>query len=183
MTSVEECEVKRGKAFVTNVLGTQNLASYCKNTLLVYVSSACVFKGDRGDYNENEVPDPYNNYGLTKFLAELSVETICTNYLIVRTNFVARRKWPYPRAFVDRFGTYLYADQVAKAIKELVNKGLRGVVHVCGDKKISMFELAKLTTPNVKPMRLSDYTGKAKLTKDMSLVSVRINHYALLGDF
>ena len=90
------------------------------------------------------------------------------NYLIVRTNFVAREQWPYPKAFVDRFGTYLFADQVAYGINDIVKEKIYGILHIVGAKKLSMYELAKLTTPDIKPMTLEEYSGP-NLTIDMTL--------------
>jgi hypothetical protein len=45
----------------------------------------------------------------------------------------ARERWPYPKAFVDRFGTYLFADDLARAIKNVVEEGFTGILHVCGE--------------------------------------------------
>jgi hypothetical protein len=56
--------------------------------------------------------------------------------LIIRTNFTARKKWPYPKAFYDRFVTYLFEEDVADGIKEFINSDIKGIVHIVGDKKI-----------------------------------------------
>lgn len=80
--------------------------------------------------------------------------------------------WRYPLAFVDRFGTYLFADDVADMIKQLVAARQQGVIHVAGDKRLSMFELARLTTTDVGTMTMLDV--KLPLTVDMTLRSVRI---------
>ncbi len=88
--------------------------------------------------------------------------------LIRRTKFVVTKNWPYPKAFTDRFGTYLFADGVAKGIEDVQKENLRGIVHIVGEKKISVYELAKMTTPDVQPMTIKDYSGP-KLTMDMSL--------------
>jgi dTDP-4-dehydrorhamnose reductase len=118
-------------------------------------------------YDEDSIPYPENFYALTKLIGEQYVSNL-KNSLIVRTNFVGKSKWPYPKAFTDRFGTYLFADSVARGIADIIKNNLVGVVHVVGDKKISMFELAKTTTPDVLPMTMDDYSGP-KLTMDMSL--------------
>ena len=47
---------------------------------------------------------------------------------------------------------------------------MEGILHITGDRKLSMFELAKLTTPDIRPMTLEDYSGP-KLTIDMTLDS------------
>ena len=62
----------------------------------------------------------------------------------------------------------MFAENVAKGIKEILEKDLNGIIHLVGDKKISMFELAKITTPDILPMTMNEYSGP-RLTKDMSL--------------
>ena len=173
LTSVRTCEENRNSAMKINVEGTKNLVEEFKNSnpkgKFVYISTACVFAGNSGMYNENSIPYPKNFYSLTKLLGENIVNRF-TDSLIIRTNFVGRKKWPYPKAFSDRFGTYLFSDQVAKEIKKVLEKNLEGIVHIAGDKKISMFELAKITTPNIQSMTIEEYTGP-KLTMNMSLDS------------
>jgi dTDP-4-dehydrorhamnose reductase len=173
LTGIRECENNKELAWRVNVEGTENLVRACekvvKNCYFVYISTACVFYGDKGDYVETDIPYPKNFYSLTKLLGEFVVKySNLKEWLIIRTNFVAREKWPYPKAFVDRYGTYLFADDLASAIKLITDKNMTGILHVCGEEKISMFELAKITTPDVKPVSLSEYDGPP-LTVDMSL--------------
>jgi dTDP-4-dehydrorhamnose reductase len=182
VTSVPYCEENRKEAYETNVGGTENLLDASLNhnsdSRFVLISTACVFRGDVGNYVETDLPYPKNYYALTKLLAECAVKYSGLKSLIVRTNFVAREKWPYPKAFTDRYGTYLFAPDVALAVKSIVEQKLSGIVHVCGDKKMSMFELAKITTPDVQPMTLADYRG-VPLTVDMSLSSIRIKSFRI----
>ncbi len=182
VTSVPYCEENRNEAYETNVGGTENLVNACLNhdsdCYFVLISTACVFRGDVGNYVETDLPYPKNYYALTKLLAECVVRHSGLKFLVIRTNFVAREKWPYPKAFTDRYGTYLFAFDVASAVKSLVRQKLDGIVHVCGDRKVSMFELAKITTPNIEPMTLSEYHG-VPLTVDMSLSSIRIEPYKM----
>jgi len=182
VTSVPYCEENRKEAYETNVGGTENLIDACLNhnsdCYFVLISTACVFRGDVGNYVETDLPYPENYYALTKLLAECVVKYSGLKFLIIRTNFVAREKWPYPKAFTDRYGTYLFASDVASAVKSIVQQKLAGVVHVCGDKKMSMFELAKITTPDVEPMTLSEYHG-VPLTVDMSLSSIKTKPFKI----
>lgn len=171
LTTVRGCEENQSLAMKINVQGTKNLIEEFTNSnpsgRFVYISTACVFDGNCSMYTETSIPYPENFYSLTKLLGEYIVNTY-ENSLIIRTNFVGRKKWPYPKAFTDRFGTYLFADQVAIGIKEIITDKIQGIIHLVGDKKISMFELAKITTPDIQPMTLNDYSGP-KLTIDMSL--------------
>jgi dTDP-4-dehydrorhamnose reductase len=179
-TSVQRAEAERELCWNANVRGTEWLVEAVQavnaDCYFVYVSTACVFHGDRGGYTEADVPHPKNFYGLTKLVGEFVARRM-REHLIVRTNFVARERWPYPRAFVDRFGTYLYADEVAAAVRELTAARLTGVVHVAGDRKLSMFDLAALTTDTVAPISMDEVS--VPLTVDMSLASQRIPAYRL----
>lgn len=181
LTSIRLCEDKMKEAWKTNVEGTRNLVQSlheCNPSgYFLDVSTACVFMGDEEMYSEESIPYPINFYGLTKLLGELIVQTL-SNHLIVRTNFVGKKPWPYKKAFTDRFGTYLFAEDVAKAIKELFHSNVNGLVHVVGDKIMSMYELAKLTTPNIQPMTIGDYSGP-HLTINMTLDTKRLKKYKI----
>lgn len=186
-TNVAKAEKERQLCWDVNVGGTRNLL-HASKTLphihFTYISTACVFRGDRGDYTELDIPYPTNFYGLTKLIGELLVKNSGLKWLIVRTNFVKRARWPYKKAFIDRWGTYLYADQVAEAILKLVSKKTTGIVHVCGEEKISMFDLAKKTSPNVQPLTLEEYYAEnpdaPALTQDMTLKTTRVKPYQLI---
>lgn len=182
LTGIRQCEENKELAWKTNVEGTENLVDACEmfvpDCYFVYISTACVFYGDRGDYVETDVPHPKNYYSLTKLLGEMIVRRCRLRWLVVRTNFVAREPWPYQKAFIDRFGTYLFADDLALALRSVIDQGLTGVLHVAGEEKLSMYELAKITTPDVEPMTLGEYDGPP-LTVDMSLRSVRIPPFKL----
>ena len=178
LTGIRDCEEKQKTAWQVNVLGTENLVKACEkyqnNCYFVYVSTACVFKGDVGGYIETDIPYPKNFYALSKLLSEFIVNcSAITRKLVIRTNFAARERWPYPKAFTDRFGTYLFADDLAKAMKFVLDKELTGVVHICGEEVLSMFELAKITTPDIIPMTMAEYQGPP-LTVNMTLRSTRI---------
>jgi len=184
LTSVRLCESDRVRAWKTNVEGTANLVDACvkfaPQAYFVYVSTACVFDGEKGNYTEQDIPYPKNFYSLTKLLGESIARRL--RHLIVRTNFVAGGRWPYEAAFVDRFGTYLYADDVARGIKDLMDAGMQGVVHLTGQETMSMYEVARRTTPDVKPTSLKEYSGPP-LTKDMTLESTRWRKYRMSREF
>jgi len=181
MTSIRQCESEKKLSWDTNVIGTKNLVDaaikFNPNSKFSYVSTACVFDGHVGMYKESSIPHPENFYALTKLIGEQFVKNL-KNHIIIRTNFKGKQKWPYPKAFTDRFGTYLFADQVALGINDIIKENIQGVVHIVGKKKISMFELAQLTTPDIKPMTIDEYQGPP-LTMDMSLDTERWKKYTL----
>ena len=181
MTSVRQCESEKKLSWDTNVVGTKNLvdatAEFRSNSKFIYLSTACVFDGHDGMYKESSIPSPENFYALTKLIGEQQIKNL-KNYLIIRTNFVGKQKWMYPKAFTDRFGTYLFAENVASGIKEIFDTNIEGTIHIVGDKKLSMYDLAKITTASIQPMTIDEYQGPP-LTMDMSLDTERWKKYTL----
>ena len=181
MTSVRQCESEKKLSWDTNVVGTKNLVDatteFRSNSKFIYLSTACVFDGHDGMYKESSIPSPENFYALTKLIGEQQIKNL-KNYLIIRTNFVGKQKWVYPKAFTDRFGTYLFAENVASGIKEIFDTNIEGTIHIVGDRKLSMYDLAKITTASIQPMTIDEYQGPP-LTMDMSLDTERWKKYTL----
>ncbi|MFB5628401.1 MAG: SDR family oxidoreductase [Nitrosarchaeum sp.] len=181
LTGIRPCEENQPLAWKTNVEGTRNLVDAVleskQKIQFIYVSTACVFDGHHEMYKESSIPYPENFYALTKLVGESEIRKL-PEFLIVRTNFVAKVKFPYPKAFTDRYGTYLFADGVAQGIQDVQKEKLTGIVHIVGDKKMSIYELAKITTPEVQPMTIKEYSGP-KLTMDMSLDTERWKKYKI----
>jgi len=181
LMNIRECEENKSKAELINVTSTKilvNLIQQINPTIkFIHLSTPCIFDGKEGMYVESSIPCPANFYGLTRMSSEIIVQKL-QNYCIIRTNYVSKEKWPYKKAFVDRFGTYLFTEQVAKGILDLKEENISGIVHLVGDKKISMYELAKLTTPEIQPMTMNDYVGP-QLTVDMSLDTNRWKQYKI----
>lgn len=183
LVSIRECEENKEKAWITNVEGTQNIVNALNklnsNCYFVYLSTACVFPGEKEKYyTEDSIPAPKNYYSFTKLCGELVIRQY-KNTCIIRTNFAPKEQWKYPQAFVDRFGTYLFADGVAKGIFDVVQKKEKGIIHVVGGKRMSMYELALLAgSKNVGKMTLEEYQGPP-LTVDMSLSTKRWKKYKI----
>lgn len=184
LTGIPRCETFKTLAWKTNAIGTAKVrkAADAVRALFIYISTPCVFDGEYAPYEESAIPYPKNMYGVTKLIGEIETSK-ASRWLIIRCNFVPREKWPYPRAFKDRYGTYLFADQLSRGIVEvtqaaLLNDPINTVVHIVGDKRLSMYQLAKITTPTVKPMTMKDYDGPS-LTIDMSLDSVVWKKYSI----
>lgn len=181
MASIRLCEEKEKEAWQTNVEGTRNLVNALlkekSSGYFIYVSTACVFRGDRQMHSEESIPYPVNFYAITKLVGESIVQSV-PNHLIIRTNFIGKKKWPHKKAFVDRFGTYLFADDVGHGIKEMYDSKMQGVLHLAGDRMFSMYEIAKMTTPEIESMTLNDYSGP-HLTVNMSLDSLKWKKYKI----
>jgi dTDP-4-dehydrorhamnose reductase len=176
MTNVPLCEDEKEKAWEINVKGTLNVLNAAEGRKVVLMSTPCVFSGKEGMYKESDTPNPENYYGLTKVAAENAVLS-SPNNLVIRSNFVPREKWPHEGAFTDRWGTYLFADELAKKMKDVIESGKTGIIHIAGDKKMSMYDIAKQCpdSENVKPISYVEYLKNTgyRLTQDMTLDSER----------
>lgn len=69
-----------------NALFPHQLAEICRKyqAKLIQISTDCVFSGNRGNYKEEENPDPIDLYGRTKLLGEISER----NCLTIRTSII-----------------------------------------------------------------------------------------------
>lgn len=183
LVGIRECEDNKEKAWLINVEGTQNIVNALKklsnNCYFVYMSTACVFAGENKKfYTEDDIASPKNYYSVTKLCGELASRQY-GNTCIIRTNFVPKQQWKYPKAFTNRFGTYLFTDNVAKGILDVCKKRKKGIIHIAGSKRMSMYELALLAgSKNVGKMTLQEYKGPP-LTIDMSLSTKKWKKYKI----
>jgi dTDP-4-dehydrorhamnose reductase len=200
-TSVDRCEIEKDYTWKVNVKGTHNIAIACArtNVKLAYISTDYVFNGEKGNYKEEDQPDPINYYGLTKLEGEKQVIEYCKNYAILRTSVLYG--WhPWKQNFAtwiinklrreqeiavveDHYNTPTLADNLAQMAVEIVaEKNLRGLYHASGRERISRYEFAKqiaktfnLNSDLIKPVRMSQLTAWiAKRPKDSSLNTDKI---------
>ena len=68
---------------------------------------------------------------------------------------------------------------MAKGIFEVINKKEKGIIHIVGNRRMSMHELAILAgSTNVGKMTLAEYQGPP-LTVDMSMSTKRWKNYKI----
>ncbi len=74
-TDVGACEREPQLAQEVNVEGTKRVleGARASGARFLYISTVSVFKGDKGDYTEDDVPEPTNVYNRTKYEAEQAV--------------------------------------------------------------------------------------------------------------
>jgi len=71
-----------------NALFPHKLAAICSRfgIRLIHMSTDCVFSGNKGNYREEDLPDPNDLYGRTKLLGELQQDEILT----LRSSIIGR---------------------------------------------------------------------------------------------
>lgn len=166
-TDVAGAKRARQAAYQTNVVGTRHLVAAAQGVRFIYLSTEYVFDGERGNYREDDIPNPVNYYALTKLLGEMVVGQY-PNTLIIRTSFKPDGPWPYPAAFTDQWTS---ADLASVRAPEIISASLMpkllGVIHIGGRRK-TVFALARQCSPQVGKMSIRDVTA-VTLPRDTSL--------------
>lgn len=167
LVGARECEENKELAYKTNVIGTENISKACQEigTKLTYMGTDAIFDGEKGNYSEEDIPNPINYYALTKLAAECFVKML-PNHLIIRAAFSPKDNFPYERAFVDQYTSRIFADQLAKNILFAIKRDLTGVFHI-GREKRSLYDAAKEINPSVGKITIAE-TG-LNLPRDLSL--------------
>jgi len=83
--NVPECEKKPEKAFLVNSIGVKHLADICRinNTTLIHISTDYIFDGKKNSpYNEEDIPNPLNVYGISKLAGEFLAKRVEKHYII-----------------------------------------------------------------------------------------------------
>lgn len=141
-TSPPKIDREPARALEANIIGTANIVRLAMslNARLVYISTDYVFRGDRGQYHEDDELYPVNRYAWSKLGGECAVR-LYENALIIRTSF-GPDEFPYPKAFTDQWTSRQSVTATARDILRAVRSGLTGVIHVGGARQ-SVFDYAK----------------------------------------
>lgn len=167
-TSPPKIDQNPQKAIDVNIIGTANVVKLCLkySIRLVYVSTDYVFKGNTGNYQEDDPVCPANKYAWSKLGGECAVR-LSDNSLIIRTSF-SPQVFPYDKAFIDQWTSREPVKIIARKIVRLIKSNLTGVIHV-GGKRVSVYSFAKKLTPDKKIEPVSIKQVNFQLPKDTSL--------------
>jgi dTDP-4-dehydrorhamnose reductase len=161
MAAVDECELNREGAFLTNVTGTIDLLKQAAaiGSFFIFLSTDFVFDGNKGMYREEDETGPVNYYGQTKLLAEAEVKKYEQGWSIVRTVLVygkpflnrsnmltntahALRKGAVLKIFDDQVRTPTYVEDLAGALVTIIEKLARGIYHISGGDVLTPYQMA-----------------------------------------
>ncbi len=159
-TDVDGCESQRERAFSVNADGAGHVARGCRSAgaRLIHLSTDYVFDGtSRVPYTEESPPRPLNVYGESKLRGEQSIQETGGNHLILRTawlygrqgkNFVdtilrlASRQEEL-RVIDDQRGPPTFTRDLSRAMAQLLDKDVRGILHVTNSGSCSWFEFTQ----------------------------------------
>ena len=115
-----------------------------ENIKLIHLSTDCVFSGDKGFYNETDIPDPNEPYGKSKYRGEIKDDS---NIIILRKSTIGpelRDKHGLFEWFISKKGdiegyknakfTGITSIELANIIEKIIlhHKELYGLWHVAG---------------------------------------------------
>lgn len=143
-------------AIGTNSLLPHRISMVCKTAgaRLIHMSTDCVFRGDKGNYAEQDLPDATDLYGRTKYLGEVYYP----HCLTLRTSTIGHEikgghglvEWflgqqgkakGYRKALFSGLSTNELARVIAERV--LPNERLSGVYHL-SSKPITKYDLIRL---------------------------------------
>lgn len=198
VTNVRFCEDNPQSARECNFEATVNLcrAAEKSGARVIFTSTDRVFDGSRGNYTEQDPPDPLDVYGRTKLAAERAVSAIANESLIVRlplmfglpspahSSFVGwmleafQEKKPL-HLFTDQYRTPLYVGDACDAFRVLLSRReLSGLFHLGGRERINrvdfgyrMAEVFEFDPAVIRPLKMSEKAGIPPCPADVSLNS------------
>ena len=130
------------KAIEVNIVGTSNVVKLCMEfgIRMIYICTDYVFKGDNGNYREDDPVYPANKYAWSKLGGECAAR-MYNKSLIIRTSF-GPNIFPYEKAFTDQWTSRESVSVIVGKINKLINKNITGIIHVGGKRK-TVFQYAK----------------------------------------
>lgn len=158
---VDYCELHPSETYATNVGAVRNVSQACNkyHAKLVFFSSDYIFDGNNGPYEEDDLPNPINQYGREKLIAEHHISLFVDDYLIIRTTVVygleeQRKNFIYSlltsfekgqevHVPSDQIGTPTYASNLADIVVDLAIRDARGVFNVVGPDLMSRYAFAQ----------------------------------------
>ncbi len=184
-TAVDKAEEDKEKCFNINVIGTRNIAKACKqiDCKMVYISTDYIFDGQgETPFEVDDVPNPINYYGETKYLGENEVTNLIKKYFIIRISWVfgingnnfiktmlrlAETKNEIS-VVSDQIGSPTYTYDLAKLIVSMIQEDKYGIYHATNEGYCSWYEFAleifKQSNIDIKvnPIKTEDYKTLAK---------------------
>lgn len=154
---------KNGLCYQLNVVGTQNIIDLCKkyNKHLIHISTDFVFDGNKeGAYAEEDIPNPIEWYGATKYEAEKLVLSSGIPATIIRLAYPYRAVFAdkkdlvrrvidalttntlYPM-FTDQITTLTFIDDIAMGMKYFIENKPTGIFHLVSSSYQSPYEMCQ----------------------------------------
>ena len=200
LTNVDLCEEEPELARQINERVTRNLVESGREfqARIVHISTDAVFDGGKGEYSEEDTPNPINVYATTKLAAENTVRNDSSDHLIIRTGIygwnmqdkLSLAEWILQSlekgtaipGFKNVFFSPILVNDLSVFIMQMISLRLKGLYHVSGSEACSKFDFALkladifgLDSRLVQPAGVEDVPLKAPRPKNVSLQTGKIS--------
>lgn len=195
-TAVDKAETQKDLALEINATAVGVLATLAKeqDAHLIHYSTDYVFNGNKlGAYNEEDLAEPLNQYGLSKYFGEQAIHEIGGKYWILRTSWVFSY---YGKNFLktilnlaqtrselkvvaDQYGVPTSADFLADITAQMLIKVgdasniSAGLYHLVPEGKTTWYEFAQLIVQYAHELGIG-----TQLTKD-KVIPIAAGEYTL----
>jgi dTDP-4-dehydrorhamnose reductase len=157
LANLDECEKEPVRAQKLNTDVPRNLAEHVARggARLLHISTDAVFDGLRGNYSEEDAPNPLSVYAQTKLGSERAVAEANPNAIVARVNLIG---WSLSgkrslaefffynlqagrrvNGFTDVYFCPLLANHLAQIILRMLDLNLRGLYHVVSSECITKY--------------------------------------------
>lgn len=163
MTNVDVCENDKENCYDLNVNAVQYLADICSeiDAHLIHISTDFIFDGVKGNYTEEDTPNPLSYYGETKLLSEQLLVNSTISYSILRTILVYGLVNDMSRSNIvlwvkeslekgkeitivdDQYRMPTFVEELARACKICIDKKAMGVFNISSTQLLSIYEIAQ----------------------------------------
>ena len=149
-TAVDKAEDEEELCRRVNVISTKEIAECAKelDIPMIYISTDYVFDGTKdGEYTEEDIPNPINVYGKTKYEGEVYVQEILEKYYIVRISWVfgengnnfidtmlrLSKERDSLNVINDQVGSPTYTNDLAPLLVDMIETDKYGVYHATNE--------------------------------------------------
>lgn len=199
LANLEECETNPQAAQAVNADLPGRLAAETarRGIQLVHISTDAVFDGARGNYTEDDAPNPRSVYARTKRMGEEAVMAADVQAAVARVNFFG---WSLNgkrslsefffnnlsagkrvNGFVDVLFCPVYVLDLGRLLVEMAERKLSGLYHVTGSEVISKFTFGSalaqrfgLDAGLITPISVSDSGLTALRSPNLTLSSEKL---------
>jgi dTDP-4-dehydrorhamnose reductase len=163
--NVDGAEQDPKQAFLINATAVGKMASACTGLgiPLVHFSSNYVFDGEKGEYAEDDKPEPLSAYGKSKYQGEKLLQENCFKYYLIRTSVLfgqeaeseyakksfieimleMREKTDTIKAVNNEVNSITYVSDLAAAVETLITKKYPyGIYHIVNSGQASWYDFA-----------------------------------------
>ena len=179
---VDRCEDDPDLAQRINADMPEELAVVCARAgiPLVHISTDALYDGKKGEYSEDDEPNPVNHYARSKLVGDLAVLAANPQALVARTNFfgwslhgqrsLAEHFYSYMsqgrpvKGFTDVFFCPMLVNDLVDILMMMVEKELSGLYHVFSPRGLSKYDFAVLLARQfgfdeslISPIKVADF--------------------------